>query len=366
MIYISGISIALFISALLLNKKNKSKSDLILFLWMVLMAIHLLLFYINAFDNQFIVPQLLGFELPLPLLHGVLLFYYVSSVTNQLPKKKLSLILHLTPILFSYASLIPFWFLTHEQKLYVYQNNGEGFETLHIINLILIYLSGVVYVVWTSILLRKHKKNIRNQFSDIENINLKWLQFLTIGLGVVWSIVIFNQNTFYIFTAISIFIILIGFFGVQQIDIFSAKISNVKMVDQQTFNSTITKEKYAKSGLTDVLAEDVYNKLLHLLSQEAIYKENDLSLNDLASTLDIHPNYLSQIINEKRGESFYDLINTFRVEEFKGLIKIPENQQFTLIALAYDCGFNSKSSFNRYFKKHTGLTPSQYAKSAMA
>lgn len=158
MIYISGISIALFISALLLNKKNKSKADLILFLWMILMAVHLSLFYINAFDNQLNITVLLGYELPLPLLHGVLLFYYVSAVTNQLPKKKHNLLLHLTPVIFSYVSLIPFLFLTHKQKLDVYQNNGEGFETLHIINLILIYLSGVVYVVWTSILLRKHKK----------------------------------------------------------------------------------------------------------------------------------------------------------------------------------------------------------------
>lgn len=191
------------------------------------------------------------------------------------------------------------------------------------------------------------------------------MQFLTIGLGVVWSIVIINQNTFYIFAAISIFIILIGFFGVQQIDIFSSTKPIVIMADKQTSISANTKEKYAKSGLTDVLAEEVYTKLLHLLNQETIYKENNLSLNDLASTLDIHPNYLSQIINEKRSENFYDFINTFRVEEFKRLIKIPKNQQFTLIALAYDCGFNSKSSFNRYFKKHTGITPSQYAKSFM-
>ena len=212
MIYISGISIALFISALLLNKKNKSKSDTILFLWMILMAIHLSLFYINALDNQFNIPQLLGLELPMPLLHGVLLFYYVSSVTNQLPKKKLSVLFHLSPTFFSYVSLIPFFFLTSEQKIYVFMNNGEGYETINFINLMMIYLSGVFYVVWTSILLRKHKKNIRNQFSDIEDINLKWLQFLTIGLGIVWSIVIFTQNNFYIFMAISIFIILIGFF----------------------------------------------------------------------------------------------------------------------------------------------------------
>jgi AraC-like DNA-binding protein len=60
------------------------------------------------------------------------------------------------------------------------------------------------------------------------------------------------------------------------------------------------------------------------------------------------------------GVNFYDYINTLRIEEFKRLISIPDNQKFTFMALAYDCGFNSKSAFNRFFKKSTGLSPSAY------
>ena len=103
--------------------------------------------------------------------------------------------------------------------------------------------------------------------------------------------------------------------------------------------------------------------LLKQITKEAYYTESTLSLNELAQKLDISPNYLSQIINEKEGKNFFDFINAFRVAEFKRLIAIQKNQQYTLLALAYDCGFNSKSSFNRSFKKHTGLTPSQYATS---
>jgi AraC-like DNA-binding protein len=277
--------------------------------------------------------------------------------------KKHSALLHLIPPLFSYVSLIPFFPLTEEKKVDVYLSIGEGFKILLLINLILLYLSGAGYLIWTHILLRKHKKNIRNQFSDIKNIKLRWLQFLTFGLGVVWSVIIFTQNTYCIFVAITFIIILIGFFCVQQIDVFGYKKPTVRVIDKQTFEGTIKKEKYAKSGLTKTLAEDVYSKLLYLLNKECYYKKNNLLLNDLASVLDIHPNYLSQIINEKRGESFYDFINSYRIEEFIRLIKNPENHQFTLIALAFDSGFNSKSSFNRYFKKRTGITPSQYFKS---
>ena len=79
-----------------------------------------------------------------------------------------------------------------------------------------------------------------------------------------------------------------------------------------------------------------------------------------------HPNYLSQVINEVEGINFYDYVNRLRVEEFKRLLSLPENQRFTLLALAYDCGFNSKSAFNRCFKKTTGLSPSEYAKQLKA
>lgn len=74
-------------------------------------------------------------------------------------------------------------------------------------------------------------------------------------------------------------------------------------------------------------------------------------MSDLARQLDIHPNYISQVINSVEQKNFYDFINEHRVEEFKQLVSLPENQHFTLLALAFECGFNSKTSFNRNFKK---------------
>ena len=123
------------------------------------------------------------------------------------------------------------------------------------------------------------------------------------------------------------------------------------------------RKKYTKSGLKDDQADDIYKKLMHLFNREEYYKKNKLSLNELASELDIHPNYLSQIINEREEKNFYEFVNSFRLEEFKRLVKHQKHKEFTLLALAYDCGFNSKSSFNRYFKKHMGRTPSSFVKS---
>lgn len=77
-------------------------------------------------------------------------------------------------------------------------------------------------------------------------------------------------------------------------------------------------------------------------------------MSDLARQLDIHPNYISQVINSVEQKNFYDFINEHRVEEFKQLVSLSENQHFTLLALAFECGFNSKTSFNRNFKKAMG------------
>jgi YesN/AraC family two-component response regulator len=87
-------------------------------------------------------------------------------------------------------------------------------------------------------------------------------------------------------------------------------------------------------------------------------------LAELAEALNVNRNNLSQVINTYEQKNFYDYINQKRVEEFKRVASLPENQKYTLLGLANDCGFNSKTSFNRNFKNATGLSPTEYLKKA--
>jgi YesN/AraC family two-component response regulator len=96
------------------------------------------------------------------------------------------------------------------------------------------------------------------------------------------------------------------------------------------------------------------------MNTEKVFRESELSLADLARRLNTQPNYLSQVINEREGKNFYDYINSLRVEEFMHLVASPDSRKYTLLGLAQECGFNSKSSFNRYFKKVTGKSPSEF------
>ena len=366
MIFVVGISISLFIAALLVSKKNKSGADKILLCWMLLDAFHLFLFYLTSTEQLFDYPFLLGLEFPMPLLHGVFLYLYVASITDYLPSRKRLIGLHFIPALLTYAYLIHFFMLSAAEKIAVYQNDGAGYELFQTIILLATFLSGVAYVFWSGRLLARHRKRIRNEFSSIGEINLRWLRLLTIGIGVIWTLVIFTQNSLLIFTALSVFVIVLGFFGIQQKHIFS----DTPLIDSETNPNTeeLTveeniREKYQNSGLTNDQGKDLFKQLSTLMSEQKVFKNNELKLNELASQLDVHPNHLSQVINERAEVNFYDFVNTYRVEEFKMLIAMPKNQAFTIISLAYECGFNSKSSFNRYFKKHTGQTPSEYLSS---
>lgn len=97
-----------------------------------------------------------------------------------------------------------------------------------------------------------------------------------------------------------------------------------------------------------------------MMQEQQLFKNSELPLTGLAERLGTHPNYLSQFINEKEGKNFYDYVNLMRVNAFLKMAIISENQRFTILSLAFECGFNSKSAFNRYFKKTTGQLPSEY------
>lgn len=118
--------------------------------------------------------------------------------------------------------------------------------------------------------------------------------------------------------------------------------------------------KKRKSLLEDKEVEAYRDKLLNFMQNEMPFLDVDLSLRTLATHIDLSSNQLSWLLNESFGKNFNSFVNQYRIEEFKRIANDPINSNITIEALAYDCGFNSKTVFNTYFKKATGLTPSQF------
>ncbi|MDD5150483.1 MAG: helix-turn-helix domain-containing protein [Flavobacterium sp.] len=121
--------------------------------------------------------------------------------------------------------------------------------------------------------------------------------------------------------------------------------------------------KYVKSGLNQETAIEIHKLLNEAIEKNQLFTNSELTLVELAESLEVNPNYLSQVINTFEEKNFYDYINSKRVELFLKLVAIPENKKYTILSLAFDCGFNSKYSFNKHFKKITNQTPSEYLNS---
>jgi TolB-like protein/AraC-like DNA-binding protein/Tfp pilus assembly protein PilF len=117
-----------------------------------------------------------------------------------------------------------------------------------------------------------------------------------------------------------------------------------------------------KALLDEWAASDYQTKLLQLIEREQPYLDPDLSLRSLAQQLQLHPNQLSWLLNAGFGKNFNAFINHYRLEAFKQAVKDPQNSSLTIMSVAYDCGFNSKTVFNTYFKKKMGMTPKQFLK----
>ena len=370
MFYLCGVGLAFFLDLLLLSKRKKTLPDKILAGWLFFVTLHLLLFY---FRKMWLYPELLGIEMPLPLVHGPFLYLYTLALTGRQLSWKVAL-LQALPFLAVIVYLIPFFSLPVEQKVFVFKNEGVGYEMFIVIKSFAIIASGVLYVFLSSIVLRKHRIAIVNQFSYTEKVNLDWLQYLIYWMGVIWLLVIFTNDDWVLGAAV-LFVLFIGFFGIRQAGIFhSPEIPlpdskteaivtppvEVDSIAESELPSEEEKPKYQKSGLSAEASETLHRQLAEMMRDNRPYRESELSLSDLAALLNTQSNYLSRVINEKEGKNFYDYINTLRIEEFKRIAESPESKKYTLLALAEQCGFNSKSSFNRYFKKVTGRSPSEF------
>ena len=384
MFYLVGIGITIFLAVLLTGKKHKTAADNLLIAWLIVIAFHLFLFYLFITGKIYDYPALLG-HLPYPLFHGPFLFLYTSALTRRQAGFRTAWLIHFIPVFILYLFFIPFFSLPAAEKINVYRNKGAGYENLMTVCLISIIISGVAYIIASLVLLRRYRKSIENEFSNIEKIKLAWLRYVVYGIAVIWTAVIFGNDPI-VFGIAVLFVFFLGYFGIRQAGIFitaqpqtgrqqisanEEKLKASTFSDQQVplpdetpvqtrTHSIITKTKYEKSGLGEDQAVKIYDRLVMTMTNQKLFTESELTLAALAKTLDVHPNHLSQVINSYEGKNFYDYINFHRVEEFKKLAPRPDNQNYTLLSMAYECGFNSKTSFNRNFRKVTGISPSEY------
>ena len=366
-IFILGIFEAVFLFALISTKKKKSLADSILGGMFFFFGFNILLSLLEFHNRQngYPFPFFIDTTPPFILLHGPLLWFYVKAQTEQDFRFKPIHLLHLLPFMvMEIYFALNIYFLPQNAKIQL--DNSEGFKLMpgYGFCMMAILIVPIVYYSWTLIILRKYNSRIKNYFSGIDHIDLKWLQVLLISSLVMTGII---NTTFFIdffipvapfvwlqaasFILVSLYVLFLGFFGHKQESLFT-KVP-LKQVETKP-------EAHKHINKAD---EDFIYRLLENMKEMKLYLNPDLNLSALSTVMNVQEEYLSGILNNQLNRNFFDFVNQYRVEEFKTQCLNPLNDSFTLIGLAYDCGFNSKATFNRVFKNTTTLTPSEYKQS---
>lgn len=320
-------------------------------------------------------PRTLGYLFP------VLCYFYLKSQLNTSFRFSWRDGWHTVPFLLHTTYHVTVFAMGHDFVLRWEQTVHHVYSLEHVefgIGLLI----NLFYLYWSLQLYRQYRAWIKTQFSETETISFRWFRNFLIILAVTslfsllmtvlsWTFGLdYWQNWWDELAGVALiyYVSIEGYsqrqatrkltFGVADLpmppvptEVVSADIATTRPVSEPG----ISAEKQLSADL-----QPLKNKLLTCMRAEKPYLEPDLSLADLARRLHTNPVLLSQVINAGAGKNFNDFINEYRVEEFKQQVSEPANAHLSFLGLALDCGFNSKATFNRAFRKFTGNSPGEF------
>lgn len=235
-------------------------------------------------------------------------------------------------------------------------------------------INSLIYCIAALRLLNKVKRLVNFYYADINSSDLNWLKNFLYGtillIGIDVSITFYEVILGDIDSAIGIIAIFVVFLIVYLAykGISQTRVLLPAFLLQETNHLQDTKKENNSRPISKNHKFDtqelslIQTRLQHLFRQTKLYLNPELSLRLVAKELDISEKKLSYLLNQHMGVSFYDYVNALRIEEVKQKIQDPSYDQYTLLAIALECGFNSKTSFNRTFNRFEGVTPSKYRK----
>jgi AraC-like DNA-binding protein len=380
-----GAGQGLFLTVVLATKHTNSTANKLLAVAMLAFSVSILerVYYAREYYYDF--PHFIGVSVPLVFVFGPIMYLYAQAVSTGGQSFRKASLLHFVPFLLVTLRLLPFYLQDGPAKLAFLQDlfrNGPPRYVAIIEHLQ--YPQGIIYVFLTIGVLRSHRARMRQTHSSIERINLLWLRNLTIAIAAIWALATglhlmdlagigLSMEASLTPLAVSVFVYAVGYLGLKQPEIFQQPIRRdeprretplpVRMgATQMGTQEGVPGEGagYEKSGLTPAQAEAGMRQLLRVMEEKQPYRNSLLTLQELADEMEISAHNLSEVINTQAGKNFYDFVNRYRVEEVMRRLRDPRYAHLTILAIAEESGFNSKSTFNAFFRRATGVTPSQY------
>jgi AraC-like DNA-binding protein len=348
------------------TSKPKHKQTIYLSGLLVLLLIHILgELYIYSGVYQY-APALAGFQLPIRMLLGPALYFYAyvaMSPDNKLPVKS-HLIALLGPLVIIIA-MLPFIFsMSAEQKLAL-ANPATRDPVLWQIAILTCLFSAIAFIVFTFAYLiaalrlhSKHRKQLMDRYSAIEQRSMDWFRVVLILWGLAWLIYAANYASTFLGIRWSIIGSMLPLFEFLVLVSFTHLALNQSELTEPEKGST-QKAQARESVISDDKMQQIANKLSSAMAEKELFRDEDLSLNVLSTTVSVSENYISETLSQFMKTNFFQFVNSYRVEEAKKLLT---NTDMLVSSIAYEVGFKSKSTFNSAFKNIVGATPTAYKK----
>jgi AraC-like DNA-binding protein len=369
-VFLLGAVQGLFLSLFIFRKKENHSANLLLAFLIFAFSLDLGHAFIVASKLYIYAPHLLGITIGFPYLYGPLIYIYVKIIGSENKEFKKKYWLHFIPYLIVLIAVFIFFFFEDAAfKIGLFERKFKMFAAQ--LTSMFIPFHGIIYTYFSIREVSIFNRKIKYSYSNIDKINLNWLAYLAFGALIIWLIVVIsyivqaifghsNIGGYAIYFGVSVLVYIIGYKSLTQPEVYI-----IESVKADIHKPVETLKSYKKSGLSEDKADEYLQKLVTLFETEKIYRNSNLTLGELSKSIDISQHNLSEIINTKLNKTFYDYVNQYRVEEVQIKIIDGESEKYNLLSIAFDAGFNSKSSFNSIFKKYTGKTPTEFKSSLL-
>jgi AraC-like DNA-binding protein len=343
-----------FIIILLKMKKGCRQANIILAAFIFSICLIILNSFLMNSDTFYLASSVFKFLSLAYLLSGPLLFFYIKALIFEDFKITFRHLLHFFPFVLNVFLYMPFYLEPIESKLGTW--DPDYYSVYLTILLILRLLHLIIYFRLCLILLSQYKQRVNNIIASPEHDKLNWIRILIYVYGIflgflgilavfrLFEISLFQTFTRYMSIGDTLLIIFISYKGLISPDIFKI---NTK------------KPKPPKATLGEEETQQYLGKIKNCMETKKPFLNSLFGIQDLSKLVSIPYWHISRIINEQLNQNFFEFINHYRIEEAKQkILEVKESR--SMLEIAYDVGFNSKSAFNSAFKKITGQTPSQF------
>lgn len=361
--------IALLLAIFIFSVESKNKISNKLFAsFLVLNALefsswfmHLFIEEPNNLVNKLLIAKDLLAYLPMPIF-----YLYILSVCYSDFKLKWKHLLHGVPYLIANLVMLPRFYLTSTaQKLELFEEYNHLYEIIFLH--ISLHLQAIIYLTAGFIILNKAKKIFLENYSSSTIATYKWLFQLLLFTSLLYAVALIKNILKYsgevdVFnnaqTIVVLFVLgIVCWYVLKALrypNLFSGVDSKLVLTQNLADDNDIMQDPNNTNQI---------EKLISYMETEKPYLNPSLSLSNLADQMGMNSRELSIIINQKLNQHFFDFVNGYRIKEAMNILVDPAKKGETVLEILYEVGFNSKSSFNTAFKKHTGKTPTEFRKS---